>query len=49
MLAMTLVKPQTKPRELPVREDISLQTEPVVKIAGACVILGVIAFFVIFW
>ena len=49
MLAMTLVKPQTKPRELPVREEISLQTDPIVKIAGGLVILGVIAFFIIFW
>jgi SSS family solute:Na+ symporter len=49
MLVMTLIKPQDKPRELPEREEISLETDPVVKIAGGLVILGVIAFFIAFW
>ena len=49
MIAMTSIAPLSKPKELPIREGVSLQTEPVVKIAGALVILGVIAFFLIFW
>ena len=49
MTAITLVSPLAKAKELPVREEISLHTEPVVKIAGALVILGVIAFFIAFW
>jgi len=49
MVAMTMVSPLSKPKELPVREEISLHTEPIVKIAGALVILGVIAFFITFW
>ena len=49
MTAITMIRPLTKPRELPVREEISLQTEPVVKIAGTAVILGVIVFFIAFW
>jgi SSS family solute:Na+ symporter len=49
MTVMTLVSPLAKAKELPVREEISLVTEPIVKIAGAAVILGVILFFFIFW
>ena len=49
MAAITAIMPAEKPRELPVRGDISLETEPIVKIAGAAVILGVIAFFIVFW
>jgi len=49
MALATLIKPLHKPRVLPVREEISLETEPIVKIAGAAVILGVIAFFIVFW
>ena len=48
MVAMTVVCPLAEPRKLPVREDIALETEPIVKIAGALVIAGVIAFFIIF-
>ena len=49
MTAITAISPLAKARELPVREEISLRTEPVVKIAGAAVILGVVAFFIAFW
>jgi SSS family solute:Na+ symporter len=49
MAAITFVKPLHKARELPVREEMNLETEPIVKIAGAAVILGVIAFFIVFW
>jgi solute:Na+ symporter, SSS family len=49
MTAITFIKPLHQPRVLPVREEIALETEPIVKIAGAAVILGVIAFFIAFW
>jgi SSS family solute:Na+ symporter len=49
MAALTAATPLHKPKDLPVREEISLETEPIVKIAGAAVILGVIAFFIVFW
>lgn len=49
MVAMAVARPLEKPRVLPVREEISLVTEPVVKLAGAAVIVGVIAFFIVFW
>ena len=49
MAAMTMFAPRAEPKELPVREDIALKTEPVVLAAGAAVILGVIAFFIAFW
>lgn len=48
MVVMTLVNPLAAPRVLPVREDMDLKTEPVVKVAGCLVIAGVIAFFIIF-
>lgn len=48
MVAMTAVAPRHTPRTLPVREEIALQTEPVVKIAGGLVILGVAIFFAVF-
>jgi len=49
MVVLTLVKPLAEPRKLPVRGEVSLETEPVVKIAGAAVILAVVAFFIVFW
>jgi len=49
MFLMTLVNPLPQAKQLPVREDISLVTEPVVRIAGVLLILGVVAFFVVFW
>lgn len=48
MVVITVVRPLATPRVLPVREELSLKTEPVVKIAGALVILGVLAFFLYF-
>ena len=45
---MTLLKPLPEPRQLPVREEISTQTESSVKIAGALVITAVLAFFLWF-
>jgi len=49
MAVMTWLAPLAKPKEFPVRDGVSLQTEPVVKLAGGLVILGVIIFFIIFW
>jgi len=48
MIAITLVRPLPEPRKLPVREDIALTTDPVVKIAAALVIGAVAALFLIF-
>jgi uncharacterized sodium:solute symporter family permease YidK len=49
MTAITAIAPLAKAKELPVREEMNLQTEPIVKLAGAAVILGVVVFFIIFW
>lgn len=49
MIVMTMISPRTTPSILPVRAEMNLKTEPVVKIAGALVILGVVAFFIAFW
>ncbi len=48
MIVMTLVNPLPEPRKLPVREDIALKTEPVVKVAAALVIAAVAVLFLIF-
>ena len=48
MIVMTLVNPLSAPRRLPVREDMELKTEPVVKIAAALVIAAVAALFLVF-
>ncbi len=48
MILITLLNPLPEPRKLPVREEIALRTEPVVKIAAFAVIAGVAALFVIF-
>jgi solute:Na+ symporter, SSS family len=49
MTLMTLTSPLAKAKVLPVRQEISEQTEPVVKIAGGLVIVGVVLFFIAFW
>ena len=46
---ITFCWPLEKPRELPVREDIEIKTEPIVKLIGALVIAGVAVFYIIFW
>ena len=48
MIGMALVNPLPKPRKLPVREDIALKTEPIVKVAAALVIAAVGVLFLIF-
>ena len=49
MAILAVVRPLPRPVTLPVREAMNLRTEPIVFIAGAAVILGVIAFFIAFW
>jgi SSS family solute:Na+ symporter len=49
MVLLTTVRPRTTPSTLPEKQDIPQSTDPVVKIAGALVIAGVIAFFIAFW
>lgn len=49
MTIMTWRAPLPVAKVLPVREEIRLDTEPVVKLAGGLVILGVITLFVLFW
>ncbi len=48
MIAMTLWKPLPEARKLPVREDIAMQTEPIVMVAATVVIAAVAVLFVIF-
>ncbi|MDQ8191566.1 solute:sodium symporter family transporter [Roseibacillus persicicus] len=48
MLVLTIVSPLPEARRLPVREEVALKTEPVVKIAGGLVICAVALFFWIF-
>jgi SSS family solute:Na+ symporter len=49
MALITMIRPLTEPKKLPVREDIEIKTAIEVKIAGACVIAAVAVFYVIFW
>lgn len=49
MLIITLLRPMATPKRLPERTEVSLHTDPVVKIAGAAVIVAVLIFFAIFW
>ncbi|MCZ7639704.1 MAG: hypothetical protein M5U12_28850 [Verrucomicrobia bacterium] len=46
---ITLVWPLSEPRRLPERTDLTLETAPVVKLAGLAVIAGVALFFLVFW
>jgi SSS family solute:Na+ symporter len=48
MLLLTLTRPMAETRRLPVRAEVSLKTEPIVKLTGAAVILAVVLFFIIF-
>jgi len=48
MFIITLASPLPKARVLPVREEVSLTTDPIVKACGTMVITAVIIFFIIF-
>lgn len=49
MVVITLARPMSKPKTLPVREGLDLRTDPKIKALGALVIAAVIVFVVIFW
>lgn len=49
MIVMARISPLPEKKVLPEREGMELKTEPVVYVAGAAVILGVITFFILFW
>ncbi len=46
---ITLISPLKEPVVLPVRKDMDIKTSPEVKLAGGVVIMGVIAYYIIFW
>jgi SSS family solute:Na+ symporter len=46
---ITFISPLKEPRKLPVREDLDIKTEPVVKILGVLVMAAVVVFIIIFW
>ena len=48
MWLITLARPLAEPRRLPERVEMAVPTDPVVKIAGAAVLLAVLGLFVIF-
>ncbi len=48
MCAMTLVKPNQTPKTLPIREEMKLKTEPIVKWCAALLIASVVAMFLYF-
>jgi solute:Na+ symporter, SSS family len=49
MGAMTFWRPLAEPRTLPVRNDLSMKTEPIVKWAGAAVLMGTAVVYAVFW
>lgn len=46
---ITVRRPMTEPKVLPVREDLDLESDPKVKALGGVVIAAVIIFIVVFW
>ena len=46
---ITLWCPLKEPRRLPERHELDMSTSPVVKVAGAAVIVAVAVFFLVFW
>ncbi len=49
MSAITMLRPLAEPKEMPVREEIEVTTSPLVLVLGGLVILGVVAFYAVFW
>ncbi|MEO8623138.1 MAG: hypothetical protein ABI625_18830, partial [bacterium] len=49
MLIMTVLRPLTAPRTMPVQRDLDLASSPLAKWLGAAVIASVLTFFVVFW
>lgn len=46
---LTLLKPLTEPRVMPVRQDFDMKPAPLVTVLGAAVIAGVVTIYLIFW
>jgi hypothetical protein len=46
---ITFCRPLDRPKELPVRKDIEIETAPEVKVIGGLVIAAVVVFYIIFW
>ena len=49
MILLTFWKPLDKPKELPVRKDVEMETKPEVKIIGGIVLAMIVIFYIIFW
>ncbi|HEY0946438.1 MAG TPA: sodium/solute symporter [Opitutaceae bacterium] len=49
MGGITFLWPLAQPRVLPVRKEMEVRTDPVVRLAGLIVIAATILFFVVFW
>ena len=49
MALWTIMAPRKEIRQLPVREEVAMETEPVVYVSGLFVIVGVAVFFAAFW
>lgn len=49
MALVTVVAPLTEPRTLPVRANMDVRTDPVVKWVGAMVLVAVAVFYAVFW
>ncbi|MCP3964833.1 MAG: solute:sodium symporter family transporter [Lentisphaerae bacterium] len=49
MTGITIIAPLKEPRNLPVRKEMDVKTEPIVKIIGALVLIAVVIMFIIFW
>ncbi len=49
MAAITAIAPLKAPRDMPVRNDLDTKLSPDVMVAGAAVIMAVVAFYIYFW
>jgi SSS family solute:Na+ symporter len=49
MLVITLVRPMTEPKKMPVNENIDLKASPAAMVMGAAIVAVTIALYVIFW
>jgi len=49
MALMTFWKPLETPRQLPVRQDVDVQTKPEVKVIGGIVLVLIVVFYMLFW
>lgn len=49
MALMTFWKPLETPKQLPVRQDVDVQTKPEVKVIGGIVLVLIVVFYMLFW